>query len=80
MKSLPDGWAVEGLWRDHEYTDAIDNQTPFTDNQIGHADAIVVSYVEDGWEVPEYVTIHGADDWDSLYDLVDDYDESSYFG
>jgi hypothetical protein len=80
MADLPEGWAIEGLWDSGDYNESTFSGRDFTDYEIGHADAIVISYVEEGWDEPEYVTIHGADDYESLIDLIQDYDTESYFG
>ncbi len=72
---LGEGWKLEGLWDDKEYEKGND----FTDHEIGHADAIIVSYeMADGHK--EYVTIHGADDWEAVTDLIGDIDKDLYFG
>lgn len=87
MAEMPDGWQLEGLWHDGSYSEG----SSFSDGSIGQADAIVVSYdgshsadsesfQPHGGDNKEYVTIHGADDYEALCDLVDDYDTDSYFG
>lgn len=87
MAEMPDGWQLEGLWHDGNYSEG----HSFADSDIGQADALIVSY--DGSGNPdsehfqphnedgrEYVTIHGADDYEALCDLIADYDTDSYFG
>jgi hypothetical protein len=75
MAALPDGWSFAGLWQDDKYNEG----TSFSNDEIAAADAIIVE-----WNGPndqhEYVTLHGADDIDTVSDLIEDIDTDTYFG
>lgn len=61
-------YSVEGYWQDGDWHDAADDE--FDDVDIGDLDAIVV-HVQLAGDADMYLTIHGADDFDSLEDLIE---------
>jgi hypothetical protein len=82
-RALPDGWALEGLWfsrgGDDVYVDRLDREREFSDREIGESHHQVVSFISEDKESPDYVTIHGVDDWESLSDILESLDPNSYF-
>ena len=78
MADLPEGWKVEGIWTSGDYFKS--SEVDITDGNIGDADAIIVSWSGSGSDdYIEYVTLHGADDYESLAHLIEDIDVDSYF-
>lgn len=66
---LPDGWSVERLW--HEDSGFEDVSGTPSDTAIAGADQIVVAHQTGEGEEPDYYVIHGADDLETLGDLID---------
>lgn len=82
MSKLPEGWDIDGLWSHGDYIKSRDlDDRDFSNDEIANADAIIVAWTDPGDEENvEFITLHGADDYDSLYDLLDDIDADEYFG
>lgn len=73
MKSLPEGWGFAGTWQDGDYHEG----THFDNGELASADAIILTW-SDG-DRTEFITLHGADDIDSVVDQIEDIDTDSYF-
>jgi hypothetical protein len=74
---LPEGWDVVSLHYEGQDPLILGPDDYLTDREIGQADAIRVMHYDSESDVGTYRTIHGADDWEGLVDLIE-YLEDAY--
>jgi hypothetical protein len=74
---LPEGWDVVSLHYEGQEPRIVEADDFITNSEIGHADAIRVVHHDPESDIDAYRTIHGADDWEGLIDLIE-YLEDAY--